>query len=86
MEMADELWAWVTEYPDKSVGLIAVGGLEGVMMPLIGRSEQAIRKLEPYARTHGAATKQRVWLRQYTKVQDHHSVWQSGDHPAGDDA
>ncbi len=71
MNMAEELWAWVTEYPDGSIGLIAavVPGLPG-LTPLIGRSETAIRAFERLARAHGTASGQKVWLRRYAMAED----------------
>jgi hypothetical protein len=70
LNMAEDLWAWVTEYPDGSVGLISVM-LPGMgNTPLIGRSEKAIRTLEDIARAHGRTLNQKVWLRRYTKAED----------------
>jgi hypothetical protein len=71
MNKAEELWAWVTEYPDGSVGTIAVAvpSLPG-LTPLITRDEEAIRRLEPLARLHGKVAGQRVWLRRYRMVED----------------
>jgi hypothetical protein len=71
LNMADELWVWVTEYPDKSVG--TVGGIvPGMgMMPLMGRSEPHVRRLEYIANSHAIATGQRVWLRKYAVVADY---------------
>ena len=68
---AEELWAWVSEYPDGSVGLVgwSIPGMPGIT-PLISRSEQAVRGLESLARMHGKAANQRVWLRQYKMVED----------------
>lgn len=72
MNKADSLWAWVTAYPDGSIGLIgSMALIDGVMMPLIGRNEAAIRKVEPIARRHGAVSKQRVWLRRYDFAKDY---------------
>jgi ribosomal protein S27AE len=71
INMADELWAWVTEYPDGSVSLIVTTAIiEGTMLPLIGRSEGAIRKMEPLARVHGKTHNQKVWFRRYVKTED----------------
>ena len=65
-----ELWAWVSEYPDGSVGMVG-GVLIGVLhTPLCGRDESIVRQMEPYARAHGEATGQRVWLRKYKMVED----------------
>jgi hypothetical protein len=80
INMADSLWAWVTEYPDGSVGLIAVtlniiedkrNHRGPALTPLIGRSESAIRKMEPYAYAHGKALNQKVWLRRYDMTVDY---------------
>ena len=72
INMADDLWAWVTEYPDGSIGLIGYTYIrEGVMVPLIGRNEKAVRMMEQPAREHGAAFNQRIWLRRYTKAEDY---------------
>ena len=72
LNMANSLWAWVTEYPDGSVGMIASTAIKpGMMMPMIGRSERHMRMLEPHARAHGKALKQRVWLRRYACVMDY---------------
>lgn len=71
MNKAEELWAWMSEYPDGSVGTIggSVPGMPGIV-PLITRSEQAARQMEPIARLHGKAVGQRVWLRKYRMVED----------------
>jgi hypothetical protein len=71
MNRAEELWAWITEYPDGSAGLIGsmVPGMPGIT-PLITRGEEAIRQLEPLARLHGKVAGQRVWLRKYRMVED----------------
>lgn len=72
LNMADSLWAWVTEYPDGSVGMIATSGIiEGVLMPLIGRNELMVIKMRTIAHDHGKATGQRVWLRRYDKAEDY---------------
>ena len=49
------------------LGLIAMINFptEGLMSPLIGRKEEAVRRLEPFARAHGKSHNQRVWLRRY---------------------
>lgn len=71
MEMADSLWAWVSEYPDGSIGCVGalLPGMEHV--PLITRSERTARQLERFAREHGEKTGQRVWLRRYDKAEDY---------------
>jgi hypothetical protein len=68
--MGEDLWAWVTEYPDGSVGMIGamVPGMEHV--PLITRNREAARQLERFARQHGENSGQRVWLRHYKVVED----------------
>lgn len=73
LNMADSLWAWLTEYPDGSYGLIAMVNfpIDGLMAPLIGRSEEAVRTMEPQARAHGKAHNQRVWLRRYDVTMDY---------------
>jgi len=67
---ASSLWAWVSEYPDGSIGTISVL-YQDKEIPLICRSHFAIEKFRPlavrYRETHG----QRIWLRQYTKFIDH---------------
>ena len=68
---AASLWAWMTEYPDGSYGTVGMG-LPGLgMVPLIARSEEAIRNLEPVARRHGKELGQRVWLRRYEAMEDY---------------
>ena len=73
LNMADSLWAWMTEYPDGSYGMIATIVNERAMMlsPLIGRDEATVRSLEKIARAHGAASKQRVWLRRFDMTVDY---------------
>ena len=70
MKLADELWAWVTEYGDGTCGLIATV-LPGMgTTPLIGRSEKSIRAMETLARQHGFVLDQKVFLRKYVKAED----------------
>jgi hypothetical protein len=74
MNMADDLWAWVTEEPTGDISLVGGFAIGLGHMPLIGRSEEHVRRLERIARAHAVETGQRVWLRQYSKVQDHEQV------------
>lgn len=68
--IGNELWAWVTEYPDGSIGLVG-GMIPGIgLTPLIGRSEPHVRQFETFARSHGQQAKQRVWLRRYTLAEE----------------
>jgi hypothetical protein len=70
LNMADELWVWVTEYPDGSIGTVG-GIIPGMsMVPLMGRSEHHVRRLEYVANSHAIGTGQRVWLRRYAKAED----------------
>lgn len=70
INMGDTLWAWVTETPDGSISLVGAE-LPGMShMPLIGRSEKAVRMWEPFARAHGEASGQLVWLRRYTLAEE----------------
>jgi hypothetical protein len=72
--MGNELWAWVTEFPDESVGLVG-GMIPGIgMTPLIGRSEEVVRKVEDIARSHGQQSGQRVWLRRYSLAEEYADV------------
>lgn len=64
-----ELWAWMTEYPDKTVGMVGIM-LEGNHTPMIGRSKEHIMQLEQLALLHHRATGQRVWLRHFTDCHD----------------
>lgn len=64
-----ELWAWMTEYPDGTIGMVGMM-LAGNHTPLIGRSEKHIRVLEPAARAHHDQTGQRVWLRRFHDCTD----------------
>jgi hypothetical protein len=72
LNMADDLWAWVTRYPDGSVGLIgAMVPALGTHTPLITRTEAIARTIfAPIARSHGKAAGQEVWLRRYTVAED----------------
>jgi hypothetical protein len=70
MKMGETLWAWVVEEEDGSVGLIATGLAGYGMMPLIGRSEETIRKTEPFARRHGELMGCKVWLRRYALAEE----------------
>lgn len=69
LNMGETLWAWVTETPDGSISLVGLATDIG-HMPLIGRSEEAIRRAEPAARAHGATHNQPVWLRRYTLAEE----------------
>ena len=70
LNLGHELWAWVSEYPDKTTGLVASGALGIGISPLIGRSEKHVRALEPLAKAHSRSTGQRVWLRRYVIAKD----------------
>lgn len=59
-----ELWAWMTEYPDGTVGMVGVM-LEGNHTPCIGRSHAHIVALKPIAEAHRRLSGQRVWLRRF---------------------
>jgi len=74
LTLGDELWAWVSKYPDGSIGMVASGALGIGITPLIGRSEKHIRSLEPIAAAHGRTTGQRVWLRRYVIAMDYPDV------------
>ncbi len=65
------IWAWISQYPDGTVGLVG-GYVEGVgHLPLIGRSEKVMRSFQPLAKIHAERTGQRVWLRRYVRAEDH---------------
>lgn len=69
VNMGETLWAWVTEYADGSIGAVGLI-VNGRHTPMIGRSEEAIKAMTPYAIAHGEATGQKVWLRKYQMVED----------------
>ncbi len=73
LNMGETLWAWVTRRRDGSISLISVSmpGRFG-QMPLIGRSEKALRSahVKAAARVHGKAYGQPVWLRRYTLAEE----------------
>ena len=72
LNMANSLWAWVTEYPDGSVGMIGTTGIiVGMMMPLMGRNKEMVLKMRAIAHEHGRQRGQRVWLRRYDKAEDY---------------
>jgi hypothetical protein len=72
----DSLFAWMTEYPDGTSGLISavvdlppVGRANAV---LIGRNREAVVEVfGPIAIKHGKVLNQRVWLREFTSFIDH---------------
>ena len=55
INMGETLWAWVTEESDGAISLVGVMTPGGIHLPLIGRSEKAVRRAEAIARTHGDA-------------------------------
>jgi hypothetical protein len=67
----ESLWAWVSEYPDGSTGLVGAYVPTMGHTPLLSRSEWAVRKFQPLAKAHAETTGQRVWLRRYTLAEDH---------------
>jgi hypothetical protein len=68
--MSETLWAWVTEEPNGAITLIGALMLGIGHMPLIGRDEQTMRSLEPFARAHGESHKQKIWMRRYTLAEE----------------
>jgi hypothetical protein len=70
MRTADTLWAWITEYPDGSTGMVGVLLPDIGNTPLVSRSEEHIRKMRPAAASHAKATGQRVWLRRWDNFTD----------------
>lgn len=59
-----ELWAWMTEYPDGTVGI--VGAMIGFThTPLIGRNHKTILHFKYVAEQHRIVSGQRVWLRRF---------------------
>lgn len=70
--MAEDLWVWVTRYPDGSVGTISawVPSLKQHAV-LVARDENIAKILfGPLAQSHGQASGQEVWLRRYRMVED----------------
>jgi hypothetical protein len=69
----EELWSWVEQLPDGSVGQVAV------MIPFFGnalcnltyRSRDIAVKMQPYAQLYAKRSGNRVWLRQFRMVADH---------------
>lgn len=63
-------WAWVSRYPDGSVGNIgiSVAGFEGL---LVTRSEDVARVvMRSMAEIHAKNSGQRCWLRRYEMTED----------------
>jgi hypothetical protein len=64
----DSLFAWMTEYPDGTSGLISAV----VDLPPVGRASEAVVEVfGPIAIKHGKVLNQRVWLREFTSFIDH---------------
>jgi hypothetical protein len=72
IEMGEQLWAWVSRYPDGSIGTVGarMPGMAG-FVPLVMRSRETAEQLRAIARAHAEASGQRVWLREYTGFIDH---------------
>jgi hypothetical protein len=70
MKDANTLWAWITEYPDGSTGMVGAFIPEVGHTPLVSRSEEHIRKMRPIAEAHARDTSQRVWLRRWDNFTD----------------
>jgi hypothetical protein len=65
LNMGDTLWAWVTQTPDGAISLIGVAMPGLGHTPLIGRDRSTVQQMGRLAVAHGAALKQKVWLRRY---------------------
>ena len=67
----ETMYAWVSEYPDGSIGLVGGGFLGVGQQPLVTRSERIARTFyRPFAELHKQTSGQRVWLRKYTVFVD----------------
>jgi len=73
-ELHEQLWAWVTEDKEGRINLIGAGFPGLGQMPLISHSREAVMKLESFAKTHGMALDQPVWLRRYVLAEDYGRV------------
>lgn len=72
---ADRLWAWLTEYPDKTIGTVGAMMPGLGMVPLVTRDERlAFSVFHALARKHKESTGQRVWLRCYHNFTDEAEV------------
>lgn len=68
MPKITEIWAWIVTEPDGGEGIPAIGGLGGMMMPLVGADEARIRSLEPAARATAALSGLPVRLVRFTEL------------------
>jgi len=67
----ENLWAWVAEEKDGSISTIAVHDPQyGGWLPLIARSEEAVREMGKEAVIHGLTHGLKIWMRKYQLVEE----------------
>jgi hypothetical protein len=69
-ETADQLWVWMTEYPDGTIGTVGAFTPRMGHIQLSARSLEIAEKMRPLAQSHAMQSGQRVWLRRYRMDED----------------